>query len=99
MRLSVSCPVGRGYPLAFRGVNLTQESSLRHSNSIPPSWYACILSLGGHYHRELGLLAFAGRHRLGRPYSAIFLATLLVPRCLARSEERRVGKECRSWWS
>jgi predicted MPP superfamily phosphohydrolase len=41
--LSVSCPTGRGIPLAFRGVNLTQESTLGHSDSIHPSWYACIL--------------------------------------------------------
>src|SRR5689334_13033194 len=43
--------------------------------------------------RERGVVAHSsGNHGLAVAYAA---AALGVP---ARSEERRVGKECRSWW-
>ena len=53
-------------------------------------WGSWLISLGGYMGREL--------HFEGGQIGAIF-ATMGIASLVMRSEERRVGKECRSRWS
>src|SRR5256885_12694474 len=57
--------------------------------------HAGFLHLGG----NMVFLWVFGRSVEDRLGSALYLAIYLVVGALARSEERRVGKECRSRWS
>ena len=49
--------------------------------------------------RKTGLSAIGAFRALNKKYSFVGYLASIVPMIILRSEERRVGKECRSRWS
>ena len=48
---------------------------------------------------QIGVFFAIGLYKVRKPGSLLIMAPMMIPSMVRRSEERRVGKECRSRWS